>query len=325
MKNLNYNVKMNIKVKQILLKLIFLFLLTWGTIEGFYQFNPYHKKDLETAYTAAIIDKYQRLESLKSPKIVLIAGSNFAYGINSAMIQDSFKMPVVNMAMHYDYGTDFMLKQITPTLHKGDIVIVGFEYIADSEGNMKEKILMTKYFPKAKEWFSYKDIFQFIGENAQVRIDEFKKTLERTIKKIDVERSVNDTTSVFFRAGINEYGDLISHYNNPPMKKIPRAIINDKVSFVKPIADMNVFAEKMKKIGVKVYYTYPSYAVSSYQFDKEIIAKLNDELTKNAKFTILGKPSDFVFADSLCQDMVYHLTKNGAEIRTQKIIDLLKK
>ena len=316
---------MNKKVKEISIKIFLLSALTWGTIETFFQFDPFLKQDLATSYTAAIIDKYARLQSLKSPKIVLIAGSNFAYGINSKLIEDSLKKPVVNMALHYDYGTEFMINQVSPELHKGDVVIMGFEYIISSRGNMSEKILMSKYFPKAKEWFEYDDIFQMIGENAQVRVAAFKKMLERIIKNSDISRSIDDTTSVFFRGAINQYGDLVSHYNNPPMTTIPRAIINDKVSFEKVIINMNAFKAKMDKIGVKVYYTYPPYAESSYNFDAEIIKKIENQIVKDSKVTILGKPTDFVYPDSLCQDMVYHLTQKGAEIRTQKLIELLKK
>ncbi len=342
---------MNKKTKQFLFKISLLFLLTWGTIEVLYDFNPYQKHDLENSYTATIIDKYARLQSLKSPKIVLIAGSNFAYGINSKMIEDSLQKPVVNMAMHYDYGTDFMLQQITPELRKGDIVIMGFEYIISSKGNFKEKLLMANLFPKAKEWFSYKanedelkensllirtfpastklflginTIINYLRENAQVRVSSFELTLERLFKEKSTEGTVNDTNSIFFRKAINQYGDLISHLNNPIVKPIPRAVINDKVNFTKPIADMNAFYEKMQNIGVKVLYIYPSYAESSYRFDKEIIANLQKTLENDAHFPILGYPEDYVYVDSLCQDMVYHLNSKGRDIRTQKLIEKLK-
>jgi hypothetical protein len=316
---------MNKKVQQFSLKACLLLFLTLGSIEGAYRFDPFGKHDLKTSYKAAIIDKYKRLENLKSPKIVLIAGSNFAYGINSQLIEQAFQQPVVNMALHYDYGTDFMLKQISPQLHTGDTVIMGFEYIVESKGNLGEKIQMMKYFPKAKEWFTYDNIFQFIGANSLVRVSAFKLLLERILKQEVTTFSVSDTTSIFFRGALNESGDLISHHNNPRLKVIPRAVINDKASLDSAIVDMNAFYSKMKKIGVKVYYIYPSYAESSYQFDKKIIEKLDKQLKKQALFPILGKPEDFVFADSLCQDMVYHLTKNGADIRTQKVIELLKK
>lgn len=312
------------KIKVFIFKIFLLGLFTLGTIELLYQFNPYAKSNLEISYTASIIEKYERLQSLPSPKIVLIAGSNFAYGINSEMIEKSLQKPVVNMAIHYEYGTDFMLRQIQNELHAGDTVIMGFEYIAETEGTIGEKIQMAKVFPKANEWFDYKDITQFIRGNTMVRISNLKSTLKRLVSAEEAQPTVEDTTNIFFRRAINQYGDLISHLNNPYLKHIPPAVINDKVSMHLAIADMNTFYEKMKKKGVKVYYSYPSYAQSSYEHDHVIINKLNKEFKQEARFPILGKLPDFVFADSLCQDMVYHLNAKGRDIRTQKLIDLLK-
>lgn len=312
-------------IKQFFVKVLLLSMLTWGTIETVFYFDPYKKHDLETSYNAVIIDKYKRLQGTPSPKIVLIAGSNFAYGINSKLIADSLQKPVVNMAIHYDYGTKFMLNQIAPELRKGDAVIMGFEYIIESEGNKSEQLVMARFFPKAKEWMKFDDIFEEIGENSQLRIKTFKTVLERLFKNKEINYQVSDTTSVFFRGGTNEYGDLISHYNNPPMKLIPRAILSDKVSLKDAIADMNAFYKTMQARGVKVYFVYPTYSKANYDLDKLIIDKYQQEYQKYAQFPILGKPTDFVFDDSLYHDMAYHLTPKGGDIRTRKIIQLLNR
>jgi hypothetical protein len=313
------------KIEQFLFKILFLTCLTWGTVETVFYFDPYKKHDLETSYNAVIIDKYKRLQDTPSPKIVLIAGSNFAYGINSKLIAESLQKPVVNMAIHYDYGTKFMLNQISPELYKGDTVIMGFEYIIESKGNKSEQLLMARYFPKAKEWMKFDNIFEEIQVNGQLRINTFKTVLERLYKNTEVNYQISDTTSVFFREAINEYGDLISHYNNPPMKLIPRAILSDKVSLKNAINDMNTFYEFMKTKKVKVYFIYPTYSENNYALDKKIIDKYQQEYEKYAQFPILGKPTDFVFADSLYYDMAYHLSQKGGEIRTYKIIELLNK
>jgi hypothetical protein len=311
------------KIKQFFFKALLLSILTWGTVEAIFYFDPYKKHDLETSYNAVIIDKYKRLQETPSPKIVLIAGSNFAYGINSKLIADSLQKPVVNMAIHYAYGTKFMLNQISPELHKGDTVIMGFEYIIESKGNKSEQLLMARCFPKAKEWMEFDDFFEEIRENGQLKINTFRTILERVYKNKEINYQISDTTSVFFRGATNEYGDLISHYNNPSKKPIPRAILSDKVSLKGAINDMNAFYEAMKSKEVKVYFIYPTYSEENYILDKKIIYKYQQEYEKYAHFPILGKPTDFVFADSLYQDMAYHLTQKGGEIRTQKIIQLL--
>ncbi|WP_064196983.1 MULTISPECIES: hypothetical protein [Emticicia] len=314
---------MNIKI--FLIKVIVLSALSWGTIEAFFYFDPYKKHDFETSYNAIIIDKYKILQETPSPKVVLIAGSNFAYGINSKLLADSLKKPVVNMAIHYNYGSKFMLKQLESELKKGDTVIMGFEYIIESKGNISEQMLMARYFPKAHEWIEYDDIFERIRAYSLLRIKVFRVGLERLIKQNKIDYSINDTTSVFFRGAANQYGDLVSHYNNPRFKTIPRAILSDKMSLKESIQDMNLFYKTMKARGVEVYFVYPTYSEENYALDKPIIEKYKKEYDSLAVFPILGKPTDFVFADSLYHDMAYHLTQKGGDIRTGKIIQLLRK
>ncbi|WP_259014915.1 hypothetical protein [Emticicia fluvialis] len=315
---------MNQKIKLLFFKIGILGLATLGTIEALYQINPYAKKEAEISYTASIIEKYGRLKALPSPKIVLVAGSNFAYGINSQMIQDSLHLPVVNMAMHYNYGSDFMLRQIEPQLHKGDIVVMGFEYIVESKGNIGEKITMARMYPGAARWFNYESPMQYLKENAIARIGNMRLTIDRFLSN-DIAPSIEDTTSIFFRRAINKYGDLISHLNNPSLKVIPPAILDDSTSMLPAIADMNHFYSRVSKNGVIVYYTFPSYARSSYKADKPVLDRLNKQLTEGLMFPVLGKQQDFIFDDSLCQDMVYHLNAKGRNLRTGLLIGLMKK
>ena len=37
-------------------------------------------------------DKHQRLEALQSPKVVLVGGSNWPFGVKSAMVEDEFHL-----------------------------------------------------------------------------------------------------------------------------------------------------------------------------------------------------------------------------------------
>ncbi len=75
-------------------------------------------------YMAALIDKNERLCSIDEPKIVLVGNSNLAFGINSAMIEEAFSMPVVNMGMHGGIGNPFNEQAAVQNVHEGDIVIL---------------------------------------------------------------------------------------------------------------------------------------------------------------------------------------------------------
>lgn len=310
--------------KKILLKTLLFILLVVGSVEITYRLNPFDKQEFEEDYSATIIDKHHRLDSLKSPKIVLIAGSNFAYGINSELIEKAFNRPVVNMAIHYSLGTDFMLRQLENKLNRGDIVIMGFEYIADSKGDITEKMLAERYYPEANNWYEFDNIYEEVNQQIQFRISTFRRILTKLTSPKPVKPTIEDTTSFFFRSGVNQYGDLVSHLNNPSLSVIPNVEINDKKEMTEPIRDMNRFTQKMKSKGVSCYYTYPSYGKSSYKTDKPILDKMDAELHKKGRFVILGKMQDFVYPDSLLQDMVFHLNAKGRDIRTNQIIELLK-
>jgi hypothetical protein len=307
----------------ILKSFIFIALIT-GSVELLFRFNPYRAYDFEHDYSATIIDKHNRLKSLKSPKIVLIAGSNYAYGINSELIEKAFNRPVVNMAIHYSLGSDFMLRQLEDNLQKGDIVIMGFEYIVDSKGDTNEKLLAEYYYPEASNWIQFDSLIVAAKARTHFRVSTYKKLINRLLRRGDIVPSVEDTTSYFFRRGINQYGDLISHLNNPPLRSFPDAKIDTSTSMKSAIKDMNQFTIKMAKKGVKCYYSYPCFGQYSYKEDAAALQKIDKELRTLGKFEILGKMQDFIYPDSLLQDMVFHLNTKGREVHTHKVIDLLK-
>ena len=55
-------------------------------------------------YMSAIIDKHERINKIKTPKIILAGGSNVAFGINSEEIEEAFSVPVVNMGLDAGLG-----------------------------------------------------------------------------------------------------------------------------------------------------------------------------------------------------------------------------
>src|SRR5262245_56977492 len=60
-------------------------------------------------YMAAMIDKSERLAHLASPRIVVIGGSNSAFGLDGEELEKAFHRPVVNMSMHGGLGFEFMV------------------------------------------------------------------------------------------------------------------------------------------------------------------------------------------------------------------------
>ena len=79
-------------------------------------------------YLAAVLEKDRLIRNAASPKIVLVGGSNLAFGIDSKMMQDSLGKTVVNMGLYAKLGLKYMLAQVRPYIREGDIVVVVPEY-----------------------------------------------------------------------------------------------------------------------------------------------------------------------------------------------------
>jgi len=77
---------------------------------------------------AAVLQKDRLIRTTPSPKIILVGGSNLAFGIDSRLLQDSLHVNVVNMGLYAKLGLRYMLAQVKPYIRAGDIVIVVPEY-----------------------------------------------------------------------------------------------------------------------------------------------------------------------------------------------------
>lgn len=317
----------NLRKVEVLKLLLKIGILSIAGIFTFYLidfFNPYKNNEAETQYPAAIIDKQKRALSLPSPKIILVGGSNMAFGIDSKMISDSLKMPVVNLAMQYNVGSDFLLKQAKFDAKKGDIIIICFEYIIESEGLKYEKMAIAQYYPEAYNWIDYKYPLEKYIDLVNFKIGDVRRLSDRLLSKKHVEMSINDTEYVFFRKAFNEYGDLLSHFNNPPLKEIPFSLVGESLTLMPVIKDMNSFKTTMDKTNAKVFFSYPPMCQSSFVKNEKSIEKLANELKTNSKVVQINTPKSMAFSDSLFFDMAYHLNVNGRPIRTAKLINDLK-
>src|SRR5215212_5179389 len=90
--------------------------------------GQYHTNLRDDSYIAAVLEKDRLIRDTPSPKIILVGGSNLAFGIDSHMLEDSLGVHVVNMGLYAKLGLRYMLAQVKPYIRKGDLVLVVPEY-----------------------------------------------------------------------------------------------------------------------------------------------------------------------------------------------------
>lgn len=276
-------------------------------------------------YMDAIIDKHERLENTNSPRLILVGGSNLAFGIDSKKIQDSIGLPVVNLGLHAGLGLEYIINEIKLSAKSSDIVILSIEYFLDIKGDNDLQILSAQNFKLAEKFYTQKEeniynkvkIFfaKKLPKNLQKNLNQLFKPL-RNIKN-------SDTTSVYSRGSFNIYGDVIRHLNKPLPEKL-----NGRGKFTYKIWEgidyLNEFADYAKSKNIKVYFLFPNYPETEYTKNKDVIIKYAEDCERKLNIEILNNTDDFVFPDSLFYDTVYHLNKLGREKRTNRMIEILK-
>jgi hypothetical protein len=295
------------------------FLFVFVGILGSNYYCPVEKSD----YMAAIIDKHELLDRTYSPRLILVGGSNLAFGIDSRMIEDSIGLPVINLGLHGGLGLNFMLNEIKLSAKPKDIIIISIEYFLLTEGVYGLQRYTANFYPDANNYFQHNYYHDLEAYFYEVLNTNFKNNIYHILGLQINKKILTDTNSIYARGSFNVYGDVIRHLNRPrPVTFGGKSIFTYKKW--EGIELLNSFAEFAKTNSIKVYFLFPNYPESEFIVNKDVIMKYEKDLKNELKIEILNKPEDLVFPDSLVYDYVYHLTKLGREKRTKLLIQTLK-
>ena len=314
----------HLKLIKFFTKIILIALLPLIAIEGIRRLDLAYNPSAKNAYMATIADKMHLLDSVASPRLILMSGSSMAFGVDSDLLSKELEIPVVNASLHFKLGSRFMMDQLKSSVRKGDIVLITLEYVISSKGSCEEKLMAADFYPPAKNWIHFSSLSEEIGAYAVHRLADFKLLLGEVwagtrLKPI----SIDDTTSVFFSKCFSKNGDLLGHLNNPKPTIDVREISNE-VEFSRQIEDLNDFETFAKEKGVIVLFTFPSYVESGFEKNMVVIKKIEQQYRNHLRIPILGSPENSVMDDKFFFDNPFHLDAEGRRIFSSRLIQLLE-
>lgn len=276
-------------------------------------------RDKDT-FLAASIDKQNRLRNTPSPRLVFIGGSNLIFGIDSKRIEDSLKIPVVNMGLHAGLGLGYMLNEAIDNLKPGDIVLLSPEYYLGKKGSVKLQSQLVDSNPQALNYAcgGVMDYITLFFTNIQRCISGlFYKVLEIVFLK-------TNTDKIYLRSSFSAEGDNIAHLNEPSRYTF-KPDLEIKYNYTEEITALNKFIYKAKTKKCCVYYVYPNMAKSAYLHQLKSIKEFKNIMIQNLNCTIIDNSQTIPLPDSLFFDSMYHLTGRGRKIKTDFLIERLKK
>lgn len=287
-------------------------LIPFGAVLGIAAFAP---PVYGQTFLGALSPKYDRLNAIDEPKIVVVGGSNVAFGLDSSLLEQHLGMPVVNFGLYATLGTKIMLDLSKANVNEGDIVILApemdeqtlslyFNAEAALQG-MESDWSMLRYIPKNNHSELAGGVFEYV-----------------TSKIKYLRNGLLDPSGVYRRDSFNEYGDIVyprPHntmllgYDPTKMIELTPALIEPK--FIDYVNDYTTFCEQQ---GATVYFSFPpmnAAAMSSANTEDTLFAFYR-YLYESLTCEVIGNVNDYIIDEDYFYDSNYHLNDSGVILRT---------
>jgi hypothetical protein len=269
-------------------------------------------------YLYAKIQKDSLLKNTQSPRIIFVGGSNASFGLNSQIIKDSLLLNPINTGVNAGIGLEYMIDNTLQYIKKGDIVILAPEYDhfygCFMYGN--EVLLQT---------VADVNPMQIIDLETNQKKNIFKSLLHYSLSKFKTSEyfNFNKEFNAYGIDSFNEYGDNYIHWTlkQQKFKSYPKISAPFNIEAIEKIKEFNT---AIKEKEARLYLTYPPYQDTAFDNSIYQIRKVEKELRKT-DLTIIGSALRYKMPDSLMFDSSYHLTKAGADYRTQLFLEDFKK
>ena len=263
--------------------------------------------------------KQQLLQTVQSPKIVIVGGSSAPYAVISEKMQQAFDMPCVNLGATAYLGIEFYLSQMKGNLSAGDIVILAPEYsmyqdvvdystvwmAVENHTEVLEKLPLRYYPQMAATYYEY----------ARYKIEQ---------NKTHAQTEAYETQ--YAAAGYGYWGDITIERSNILEKKYNTQdiwTVDDQIANPQVIKRLNHFYDYAKKQGAQVYLTFAPFNRLALENEISGVRQLQDRLMAECKIPWLGSLTEGILPEELFYDSNNHLNSRGAKLRTEQLVDAL--
>lgn len=271
-------------------------------------------------YNRAFFVKDSILLHRKERAVVLVGGSNVAFGFFSKLIEDSLNRKVINAGVHADIGLELIMNQIAARSRKGDVVVICPEY-----SHFYNNVAYGGQ-PLADLFYLSPALIQsYLSNQKQVKtiLTNTPAFLKSKLEYMAVKAVFPRFKNVYQKSGFNIHGDMVAHWNEKSEAIKPVYGLGE--AFNRPFIQY-FFQEinRMKAKGVEVFLFPPVMAQSSFAHVKGQVSQL-ELVFKSFDSRFAVQPKDYAFPDSLFYDTPFHMTQQGAVLHSKMLAGELKR
>ncbi len=322
------------RIKLFFLISFLLFALSFFFILLFAKYPLYTQAEYWLKDAITIKNEYNK--QIRSPKIIVISGSNSLFGICSSLLQEKTRYNVLNLGLHASLPLEFLIILAKKYAEPNDIVLMPLEfsyYCSEKIFNRWQIENLTTWGIEYLKDFNLLDRTQIILKAMSTYYNRLKKcTFKLPIKTYD-EYVKNKNMSALL-SDKYDYGNSINFYGEILMdqkSKLPQTVTYSYINLehIKNFRfnELKLLADTLKKQNIQLLFTFPVMFNNS-QFNlskKENAISIEKFKKKFAEFhlPLIGNPKLLTLDLPYSYDTAYHANAEGAILRTLYLADAI--
>jgi hypothetical protein len=265
------------------------------------------------------------IQKTKGNKVLIVAGSNALFGLDSGMLQQRWNMPVVNYAVYAGLQLPYLLEKSKKALKSGDIVLLPLEYDMYVYNGKYHEMLLDYIIARDKDYFLSLPIVEQLKIINQISASRILRGFSYFLKK---EQNAAIELGPYSVKNISQYGDQINLETDKNIKKETfglnqpaYGLSNMKVTpkFKQIFGDFVGWAKKNRVCVIVIPPTFLYYEeyrnCDSEKFFDAIRSTMN-----NFGVPFVGDPFNYMYDKKYYFDTIYHLNGPGGVLRTKQIM-----
>jgi hypothetical protein len=267
--------------------------------------------------------KYELLYTATGRKVLVINGSNTAYGLDSVQLMDSldFDATVVNFGFNWNVPTLMQMEIAKKFVNHGDILLLAPEMAEAQFGGVTSYTTMWQLFESCYEAVSYMNIQNYTGvfdtfaSFNQTRKSMTARSYEDYVKDVNI---YGDYT-IFRKAQAADY-----NYTGQQNLDFNRASYLTDVR----VGRMNAMFDGYRDLGCHVWMSFASINQNSFSVQSKDAAYRTawvEALTSKLHVTMVSALDDYIYPGNYFFDSNFHLSTEATKIRTAKLAEDLNR
>ncbi len=274
----------------------------------------------QEAYYAELAQMYDRLYTTQGKKLVILGGSNVAFGLDGAALEQTLRdrgydYTVCPFGLYAAVGTSAMLELSADALGEGDIVVLAFE---PGEETLSTYFGATAFWKCAEE--KPEMLLKLSGTKVSALVGNYVPYLQERVS-ITLNGNPPMAEGVYARSSFNDRCDLI--YERPgnimPVGYDSATPIDLENVTIAPdfLAQVNDYCAAAAERGAQVVMSFsPMNRSAIRDKSEEAVYAYFTQCNQGFNCPIISDPNDYILASGWFYDSNFHMNDAGTTLRT---------